>query len=58
VLEWLPDSIEVVSLSHMLRNQVALDNGVPLDSEQGPSGQIVAPWSAGPGRRRETTGIE
>jgi hypothetical protein len=58
VLEWLPDSIEVVSLSHMLRNQVAFDNGVPLDSEQGPSGQIVAPWSAGPGRRRETTGIE
>ena len=47
-LEWLPDSIEVVSLPHMLRNQVALDNGVPLDSEQGPSGQIVAPWSAGP----------
>jgi len=58
VLEWLPDSIEVVSLSHMLRNQVAFDNGVPLDSEQGPSGQIVAPWSASPDRRRETTGIE
>jgi len=57
-LEWLPDSIEVVSLPHMLRNQEAFDNGVPLDTGQGPSGQIVAPRSASPGRRREPTGIE